>query len=111
MLQVLKDFFSSEKGVFAYLAPLVIATVFVFTGRVTEQEWMEFALYLAGIYTTGKTVQGSAKVIANGKASSDAQQVDAVKEGLEVLKAMLAQNDFKADDALKEKFEEPKVKE
>ncbi len=92
----MKDFFSSEKGVFGYLLPLAIATAFVFMGRITETEWMEFALVMAGIYTGGKAIQGSAAAVANGKAA---------KAELEELKSMLVDNDEEADDALEEKFE------
>jgi len=94
-IQVLKDFFSSEKGVFGYLLPLIGVTVFVFLGRVTEQEWMEYSLYMAGIYTGGKAVQGGAAQIAGGNAA---------RAELAELQEMILENDASADAALDERF-------
>lgn len=84
-LQVLRDFFSSEKGVFGYLTPLIIATIFVFAGRVTEQEWMEFALYLAGIYTGGKAIQGGAAQISGNRFRAELAKLQDTVKSLEAM--------------------------
>lgn len=64
--QILKNFLNSEKAV-ASLVPLIIATVFVFTGRITEQEWMDFSMMITGIYVGGKSIHGAAVALGNGK--------------------------------------------
>jgi len=101
-LQVLKDFFHSEKGVFGYALPLIIATVFAFLDRITEQQWMDFAFLMATIYIGGKTIQGSAAVVAGGqKAKAEAE---AAKAEVAVLKSAASSNDAAADAALEKKF-------
>lgn len=103
MLQVIKDFFHSEKGVFAYAIPLVIATIFVFLDRITEQQWMDYSALLVGIYVGGKTIQGGASVLVNSKqlkAEAEAAKVEAEK-----LRSSIAENDATADAALKKKFD------
>jgi hypothetical protein len=102
MLQVLKDFFHSEKGVFGYAIPLVIATVFVFIGRITEQQWMDFAVLLSGIYVGGKALHGGAAVIANGKQLK--AEVEAAKAEAKTLRDSIANNDSAIDAALNAKF-------
>lgn len=65
-LNVIKNFANSEKAVAAGLL-VVIATVFVFTGRITVQEWMDYTKVLLGIYVAGKTVQGAAAHLGAGR--------------------------------------------
>jgi hypothetical protein len=102
MLQVIKDFFHSEKGVFGYAIPLVIATLFVFLDRITEQQWMDFAVLMAGIYTGGKAIQGGTAAISNGKQLK--AEAEAAKAEAETLRATIAGNDAAADAALEAKF-------
>ncbi len=101
-LNVLKNFGHSEKAIYS-LIPLVIATVFVFTGRITEQEWMGFAEIIVGIYIGGKAVQGAAAAVSSGsqhKAEAEKAKVELVK-----MKLALKTNDAAADAALAEKFD------
>jgi len=102
MLQVISDFFHSEKGVFGYALPLLIATLFVFLGRITEEQWMDFAVLMAGIYTGGKAIHGGAAAIANGKKLQ--AEVQAAKAETETLRASISSNDDAADAALEAKF-------
>lgn len=109
MLQVIKDFFHSEKGVFGYAIPLLIATLFVFLDRITEQQWMDFAVLMAGIYTGGKALHGGAAALANGKklkaeAEGAKAEAEAAKAEAETLRASIANNDAAADAALEAKF-------
>jgi len=103
MLQVIKDMFHSEKGVFAYLLLLIVESVFLILGKISYAEWQEFSLYLAGIYVGGKTIQGAAATVASGK-STDAATV---REGFDMFRDMLAKNDSEVDAALDEKFKKP----
>jgi len=96
--QILKNFLNSEKAI-ASAVPLIIATVFVFTGRITEQEWMEFAVLVTGIYVGGKAIHGAAAAAGGGAAA---------KAELAELKSLLADADDEADAALEEKFSEDK---
>lgn len=96
MPQILKNFLNSEKAV-ASAVPLIIATVFVFTGRITEQQWMNFAMAITGIYTAGKTAHGVASEVSGAKKA---------KSELAELKDKVSSNDAVADSALDAKFEE-----
>jgi hypothetical protein len=97
MMQVLKDFFSSEKGVFAYLLPMIGIIVLAAMSKITPEQFVEYAILLAGIYTGGKAIQGGAHAVANsGKAA---------KAEMEVLKAKLDSVDAAIDAKLKEKFD------
>jgi len=93
--QILKNLLNSEKAVASAL-PLIIATVFVFTGKITYQQWMDFAEVITGIYVGGKTIHGAAVAMSAGKAGG--------KDEVEALKARLAATDAAADAALKKKF-------
>jgi len=61
--QVITNFIGSEKAMAAFLV-LIAASVFTFTGKMSIAEWKEIALWVLGIYTAGKTVQGAAAAIA-----------------------------------------------
>jgi hypothetical protein len=100
MPQILKNFLNSEKAI-ASAIPLIIATVFVFTGKITEQEWMNFAMAITGIYVGGKAIHGAAA--AGSKHKADAE---AAKNELADLREALATNDDDTDDALEDKFDE-----
>ena len=58
MPQVLKNLFSSEKGLLAVLC-LVAITVLAALGKMTVPEWRDTMLWIVGIYTGGKTVTGA----------------------------------------------------
>ena len=96
--QILKNFLNSEKAV-ASAVPLIVATVFVFQGSITPQEWMDFALAITPVYVGGKAVHGAAAAVGGGNAA---------KAELAELKTMLADVDDDADDALEAKFDEDK---
>lgn len=93
---ILKNFLNSEKAI-ASAIPLIIATVFVFMGRITEQEWMDFAMAITGIYVGGKAIHGAAAAVSGGKT---------VRAELEELRAALVSNDDAVDAALEEKFKD-----
>jgi len=66
--QVITNFIGSEKAVAAFIV-LIAASIFTFTGKMSVPEWKELALWVLGIYTAGKSIQGAAAVIA-GKADN-----------------------------------------
>ena len=96
MMQVLKDFFGSEKGVFAYLLPMIGVIVLAAMGKITPEQFVEYTILLSGIYTGGKAIQGGASAVVNGKAA---------KVEIEALKTKLAAADAAADAKLKAKFD------
>jgi hypothetical protein len=57
--QVVKDLLNSEKGVLA-ITLLIAITVLTALGKMTLAEWQNMALWVFGIYTGGKAVQGAA---------------------------------------------------
>ena len=61
--QVITNFIGSEKAVAAFIV-LLAASIFTFTGKMSISEWKEIALWVLGIYTAGKSVQGAAAAIA-----------------------------------------------
>ena len=65
-MQVIKNFMASEKGILA-LALIIGATVLTALGKMPLPEWQEYSIYIFGIYVGGKSIQGAASVIANGK--------------------------------------------
>ena len=87
---ILKNFLNSEKAV-ASAVPLIIATVFVFTGKITYQQWMNFAETLTAIYVGGKALHGAAAAVGTSK------------ERVTALEARLDANDNAANAALEEK--------
>lgn len=66
MLQVLKDLASSEKAVVS-LAVLIGFTVLTAMGQMAVADYRESALYVLGIYTGGKALQGAASALATKK--------------------------------------------
>jgi hypothetical protein len=71
MPQVLKNLFASEKGLLAVII-LVIMGVLAGLGKMPVAEFKEAALWILGIYTGGKAIQGGAAALANGKSKPDA---------------------------------------
>lgn len=68
--QVITNLIGSEKAIAAFIV-LLAATIFTFTGKMSMSEWKEIALWVLGIYTAGKSVQGAAAAIA-GKVNQTA---------------------------------------
>lgn len=64
---ILKQLLSSEKFLYAVLLWQIPMLVFVFMGKVSIEAWREDALWALGILIGGKTVQGTAATIVNGK--------------------------------------------
>lgn len=94
-MSAIKDLFYSEKGLWAYLLPMLGSTVLLIRGQVTPQQWLDTVEVLAGIYVTGKTIQGGAKVFA------DARSVKAgADQGLATLEERLAANDAAIDELI-----------
>jgi hypothetical protein len=60
---ILKNILGSEKAL-ATLIPTVGVTVALLMGKVSYEEWSQFSLIAMGIYVGGKTIQGSAAVLA-----------------------------------------------
>ena len=70
---IIKQFLNSEKAVASGLA-VIAATVFVFLGKISAQEWMSYSQVVLGIYVGGKSVQGAVTALAlkNATLSNDA---------------------------------------
>jgi hypothetical protein len=83
------DLLHSEKAVAVGLL-VIAATVMVFTGHLTIDEWLEYTQVLAITFVTGKTIQGAASEMRRGSEA---------KAEAEKLKAGVASNDAKADAA------------
>lgn len=64
LVKALKDLLASEKG-FLTLAMLVIAAIFVFTGKITPKEFFDNAQVVLGIYVVGKTASSVGAAVAN----------------------------------------------
>ena len=64
IVQVLKNFLGSEKGILA-LALIIGATVLTALGKMSLVEWQEYTIYIFGIYTAGKAIQGGAAALGN----------------------------------------------
>jgi hypothetical protein len=62
----IKGLLNSEKAL-AIFALIVAATVLTALGDMSVAEWKEYTMWLAGIYVSGKTVQGVAAVLADAK--------------------------------------------
>jgi hypothetical protein len=95
-VKALKDIFCSEKGLWAFLVPMVGSTAMLLQGSIDPQQWMDFAKVMGGIYVGGKTVQGAAAKFADSRAIGTAAREDAaaMKERLDkndtVINEMLA---------------------
>ncbi len=70
IIQVLKNFLGSEKGILA-LALIIGATVLTALGKMSLAEWQEYTIWIFGIYTGGKAIQGAASKIADGLKPSE----------------------------------------
>ena len=93
----IKDLFHSEKGLWAFLLPMVGATVMLGTGSVSAQQWLDFAKIMSGIYVSGKTIQGGAKVFAESRQIGPAAQ-----KKLSELEDRVRANDAVVDRAIAE---------
>jgi len=100
-MDLLKNFFNSEKGVFAYLIPMIVISVLVIMGKIEIEQYIEYMTYLVGIYTGGKAIQGAGAAIGN---NANKALVAEVKADIETLKSRLSSNDAAADAALEAKF-------
>ena len=65
-MQVIRDFLHSEKGT-AIGALVFGATILAATGEISVAEWMEYTKWMAAVYVAGKTMQGSAKALAESR--------------------------------------------
>jgi hypothetical protein len=72
----LKSLLSSEKALFA-IALAIAATVLAALGKMTVAEWKEYTLWVLGIYTSGKTIQGAAAALTATKVPGIATSPDA----------------------------------
>lgn len=100
-MSVLKSFFNSEKGVFAYLIPMIVLSVLVILGKITVDQYIEYMTYLVGIYTGGKAIQGAGAAIGDSKSKALSNEA---KAAVEALKSAVSSNDAAVDAALEEKF-------
>jgi hypothetical protein len=66
--QVIKNFLHSEKGVLA-LALLIGATVLASLDKMAIADWQEYSIWIFGIYTGGKSIQGAAAKLSEGRAA------------------------------------------
>ena len=57
-MKAIKDILTSEKGTLA-LVFLICLTVALCLGKLTQDGYLETALWVFGIYVGGKTVQGA----------------------------------------------------
>lgn len=108
MFQVIKNFANSEKAVASGVL-MVGATAMVALGKMSVPEWQEYTLWLLGIYTGGKTIQGTIASATGQKAAKEearAHESDAkeARKELKKLQADLSDSDSEADSAVEEKF-------
>jgi len=75
ILQVLKNFLGSEKGILA-LALLIAATVLTALGKMSLAEWQDYSIWIFGIYTGGKAIQGAASAISGSLKPADSSDAD-----------------------------------
>jgi hypothetical protein len=66
MLGAVGDLLKSEKAVAAGVLA-VCATVMVFLGRMTVEEWTSYTQVVLVTYVSGKTLQGAVATVANRK--------------------------------------------
>jgi hypothetical protein len=90
-MSVLKELLSSEKAIFVGLL-IVAATVLTGMGKMTIDQWIAYTEWMAVTYVAGKTIQGTAAVIKNGKKDSSD------------LKKKLSDSDAAVDTAIEDKF-------
>ncbi len=83
MMDMLKNFIGSRKAVFVALL-IIAATVFVIVGKMTIEQWQEFATWVGGVWVAAQGVEDavvkSAKVKMDGavKVHVAANMIDAV---------------------------------
>jgi hypothetical protein len=102
-MNLLKSFFNSEKGVFAYLLPMIGITVLAVMSKIEVEQYVEYMIYFAGIYTGGKAIQGVGSSIGKNGGKELAEEA---KAEIKVLEAKIASTDEAIDAALEAKFKE-----
>ena len=75
-MKVLKDLFSSEKGLFC-LALVVAASVLAIMGKLTVDQWISYTEWIAAVYVGGKAIQGAGAAIGNGKSAALEERLNA----------------------------------
>jgi len=73
--QVVKNLLNSEKAVAVGLL-VIAATVLAAVGKISFAEWQTYTRDLAIVYVSGKTVQGVAESVMNGKAKKNAENAE-----------------------------------
>ncbi len=68
--KVLRNFLNSEKGIIA-IALLIGATVLASIGKMTIASWQDYSIWIFGIYTGGKSIQGAAAHLAGSAKEPD----------------------------------------
>lgn len=66
----LSALWNSEKGLLG-LALIIGCTVLACMGQVSAQDWQSYTQWIFGIYVGGKTIQGTASVIAGRPTTED----------------------------------------
>lgn len=82
--QVLTNFLGSEKAM-AALTILIGATALTATGHMTVAEWRETSLWVLGIYTAGKAIQGGTSAIAGSRQAGTDAIASVVEAGMNAL--------------------------
>ena len=95
MMNGIKDFFGSEKGIWGFLLPMVGATAMLVGGEVDAQQWMDFAKVMTGIYVSGKTATAVGGKFADSRAEATAARVDR-----KVFEDKLATNESQNDELI-----------
>lgn len=91
MRQVLKNLISSEKAVAVGLL-VVAASVLAALGQMSIEQWTSYTKWLAGIYVSGKAIQGAADSYGKHRA-------EAARAGLEAMRSQVRDNDRRATEA------------
>lgn len=92
MLNVVKNLANSEKAVAVGML-IIAASVLAGMGKMSIQQWMDYTTLLTGFYVAGKTVQGTAAAISDGRNA---------RAELAVLRNAIVENDTAADAAADE---------
>lgn len=73
MLEGFKALLNSEKAIASGVL-MVASTIFVLTGKMAVDVWVEYTQVLLGIYIGGKTIQGVAANLSLGGGKGGTQQ-------------------------------------
>lgn len=107
-LAVLKNFINSEKAVASFVV-LAGATAFVFTGKITVQEWMDFSKWVLGIYVGGKAIQGAASQFSGRPVKAEIERLDQRLSDNDKLVDELVDKVFPDDEDEEEDTDEPEA--